>query len=140
MKKSAIQIVFEKIAINSLMKYMGTLAPRARMQTMRQLPGEMRSTVAYKTLGNQAGATAAKLPGDAGHGAEHVFSVTRDAQKFTQQQPLAIRRRATLGGLLHDVGRETEGVMQKRVGKQVFKQSPQLFHSELGGGDMPTIF
>lgn len=115
------------------MKYLLKLAPTARAQAVKRLPSALRSSASYKLLGHAAGDVAAKLPGGAGHGAEHVFDVTRAAQRFSGAQNTAIQRRATLGGLLHDVGREAEGTMRDRLGKKVLNQSPQYFHSELGG-------
>jgi hypothetical protein len=123
----------EKIALNRLTKHLLSKAPGEVGTALKKLPAEMKSQQAYKLLGHRAADVAARMPDAAGHGAQHVFNVTRSAQQFTQGMPQQVQRRATLGALLHDVGREAEGTVKKRVGKAAFKASPDVWHSELGG-------
>lgn len=123
----------EKIALRALTKHLMKKAPAARAAALKALPAPLRSQEAYKQLGHQAAGMVKRMPGDAGHGAQHVFNVTRNTQRLLQNQPVSVRRRGTLGALIHDVGREAEGTVKKRIGREAFRQTPSAWHSELGG-------
>ena len=123
-----------KVALNRLTKHiMAKGGPKAQAAAISALPKAVRGKQAYKALGRQAAGTVSRMSDAAGHGRSHIFSVTRNAQQFTQGMPEQVRRRATLGSLLHDVGREAEGRVKKRIGKPAFKRTPSAWHSELGG-------
>ena len=124
---------FEKIARTRLLKYLLDLAGPARAQAVKALPAPIRSQAAYKLLGTEAANVARTLPGGAGHGAKHVFDVTRQAQQFAAGMPQATRQRTVLSSLLHDVGRGAEGRMKMRLGESLFARTPSAYHSELGG-------
>tara|TARA_Y100000310_G_scaffold228889_1_gene231233 strand:- start:297 stop:1256 length:960 start_codon:yes stop_codon:yes gene_type:complete len=93
----------------------------------------MREQASYKLLGGEAAEKVKGMSDQGGHGASHVFSVTREAQEITARRPLKTRRQTTIGALLHDVAREPEGVARKALGKPRFKKTPEVWHSELGG-------
>jgi len=132
-KQAMIDAGLVKESSSRIMKELLKLAPEARAAAVKKLPAHLRSNASYKLLGREAAGSAARVSNAGGHGAQHIFDVTRTAQKFTKDMPQAVRQRATLGSLLHDVGRETEGVIQKRMGKDLFNQTPSAWHSELGG-------
>ena len=125
----------EKLSLNRMMKELFKLPKAARPGMLATFPKDIREMASYKLLGNEAANVAKTLPGGYGHGAEHVFGVTRDVQDLTRNQPTGVKQRATIGALLHDVGREGEGKIQKQKWKK-FVYEPQgvgSAHSELGG-------
>lgn len=124
---------FEKTALNALMRHLGKLAPEAQNLAVKSLPGPIRSSAAYKLLGGRAAATARGISDAQGHGTQHIFNVTRNAQRLSQPMGQTVQRQSTLGGLLHDVGRETEGRLKQQLGKPVFNRTQSAQHSELGG-------
>jgi hypothetical protein len=124
----------EKIAYKALVNYLAKLAPSAQKQVLKSLPPEMASQASYKLLGRKANQAISTMSDAAGHGRGHIRNVTRNVQDLMLDAPnLADRRRGVISALLHDVGREAEGRMKKRLGKAVFKQTPSAAHSELGG-------
>lgn len=123
----------EKIAVRALTRFIRAKPAEEAAKVIKGLPPNLRSEQAYKELGHRAARAASKVPDTAGHGAQHIFNVTRNVQALSKQRAPATRRRATLSSLLHDVGRGAEGRAKTRVGKKVFKRSPEMWHSELGG-------
>jgi len=129
---NAFQEELVKVA-NRLTKYLMGLPAEARSARIAMLPAADRAGAAYKVLGNEARQVAENLPGGAGHGAEHVLNVTRNTQDLMRGAAPNVRRRAVLGSMLHDVGREAEGRARKMYGKEGLQTRPELMHSELGG-------
>lgn len=131
---------FVKEAITALRRHLMAKPMPQRIQAIKALPAGMGQTQAYKELGSQAASMASRMPGGAGHGAGHVFEVTKGTQGLMAGaptppgvDPLAARRRATLGALTHDVGREAESGVKARMPKAQFQQTPGAWHSETGG-------
>jgi len=122
----------EKLANMRVMKVLSKLNKAARIAKIKTLPKTLQQQVSHKFLGRDAAKVVRGMDDTAGHGASHVFKVTRNAQALSKGAPAHVRRQSTMGALLHDVGRHPEVTARARVGKKVFKQSPELWHSELG--------
>ena len=78
---SAFSDEVEKIAMNRLTKSLLTKTPQQVQGVLSKMPADDRAGAAYKVLGNKARqAVQSSMPEGAGHGAGHVWDVTRDAQ------------------------------------------------------------
>jgi len=157
MYATGLEYALEKLAMNALTKRLLAASPQKAESLLAQLPKADRAQASYKVLGNKARqAVQSSMPPGAGHGADHVWDVTRDAQGLMggrlKGRPTNVAagdvdfspdvyRRGVMSSLLHDIGRPAEGrVMKglqaqlgKKPGKASFKQQPDLWHSELSG-------
>ena len=157
MYATGLEYALEKLAMNALTKRLLSASPQKAKSLLSQLPKADRAQASYKVLGNKAReAVQSSMPVGAGHGADHVWDVTRDAQGLLggrikgrptnvaageASMPHDTYRRGVLSSLLHDVGRPAEGrvlkglqaQLGKKPGKASFKQQPDLWHSELSG-------